>query len=192
VTTPQVEAPSHTAVVSLPPPPAEPDPAPPAESASARVDLTPPTRPSGAPSKILPDAKPGASASTSTIDMSGFSGSGVAGPRSGPGGSSQSAALGQLSQGEISTVVEQNRPGVRRRCWQPSLEARASNAAMTARVSASVMIAASGAVQTATAAGSEKDYPGLSSCIAGRIRTWKFPASSGSTPVSIPFVFAAQ
>ena len=47
-------------------------------------------------------------------------------------------------------------------------------------------------VQSVSAGGGEKDFPGLSSCIASRIRGWKFPASSGSTPVDVPFVFAAQ
>ena len=56
--------------------------------------------------------------------------------------------MSQLSQGEISGVVEANRPSVRRHCWQPALDARASNASTTARVSASVVIGASGAVQS--------------------------------------------
>ena len=31
-----------------------------------------------------------------------------------------------------------------------------------------------------SASGAEKDYPGLSSCIAGQMQGWKFPPSSGS------------
>jgi predicted Zn finger-like uncharacterized protein len=189
VTTPQVQAPAPIAAVPPPPSAEEAASALPIESASAKVEAAPPTKLGGA---LPPRPQPGASTTAAPLDMSGFSGAGVAGPRSGPGTSGESGALGQLSQGEISSVVEQNRPGVRRRCWQPAMDARASNAPTTARVSAVVVIGASGVVQSATASGSEKDYPGLSSCIAGRIKSWKFPASSGSTPVNIPFVFAAQ
>ena len=92
----------------------------------------------------------------------------------------------------MSAVVEQNRPLVKRRCWQPALDSHKGMGASTARVSASVTIAPSGAVQSVSASGAEKDYPGLASCIAGRIKGWKFPASGGTTPVNIPFVFAAQ
>jgi len=81
---------------------------------------------------------------------------------------------------------------VRRRCWQPALESQKGMGAATARVSASVTIGPSGAVQSVSASGAEKEYPGLASCIAGRIKGWKFPASAGSTPVNIPFVFASQ
>ena len=89
-------------------------------------------------------------------------------------------------------VVAANKPGVTRRCWQPALDARAANASLTARVSATITIGASGSVDSVSAGGAEKDYPGLSSCIGSRVKTWKFPPSSGSTTVTVPFVFAAQ
>ncbi|MDI3287876.1 AgmX/PglI C-terminal domain-containing protein [Polyangium sp. 15x6] len=126
------------------------------------------------------------------IDMSGFQGPNVAGPTAGTTGGPQTAGAGQLSAGEISAVVEANRPLVKRRCWQPALDATKGMGGSSARVSASIVIAPSGAVQSVSASGAEKDYPGLSSCIASRIKGWKFPASGGSTPVNIPFVFAAQ
>ncbi|MDC3959358.1 AgmX/PglI C-terminal domain-containing protein [Polyangium jinanense] len=126
------------------------------------------------------------------IDMSGFQGPNVAGPTAGTTGGPQTAGAGQLSTGEISAVVEANRPLVKRRCWQPALDATKGMGGSSARVSASIVIAPSGTVQSVSASGAEKDYPGLSSCIAGRIKGWKFPASGGSTPVNIPFVFAAQ
>ena len=126
------------------------------------------------------------------LDMSGLSGPSVAGPSNDPTGGPQTAGGGQLSTGEISGVVEANRPMVKRRCWQPALDATKGLGGSSARVSATIVIAPSGAVQVASASGAEKDYPGLSSCIAARIKAWKFPASGGTTPVNIPFVFAAQ
>ncbi|KYF78878.1 hypothetical protein BE11_13975 [Sorangium cellulosum] len=192
VTVPQLQPPDLLPTAAPPPPPSvEPDAPPPADTASTRPEVASPGKPGGAASQRPQPEKPVASASPAPFDRSGF-GAGVPGPSSGPGSQGAGAGLSQLSQGEISGVVEGNRPSVRRHCWQPALDARDRNASTTARVSASVVIGASGAVQSVSAAGSEKDYPGLSSCIASRIKSWRFPPSSGSTPVTIPFVFAAQ
>lgn len=122
--------------------------------------------------------------------------SGFVGPNSGaaPGGAAgpgEVVGKGELTAGEISGVVERNRPLIRRQCWQPELAARQGMGG-SARVDTSFTIGTSGAVQTVSAHGSEADYPGLASCIAGRIKTWAFPASASSTPVNVPFVFAAQ
>lgn len=124
------------------------------------------------------------------LDTSGFQ-SQVPGPTNTPppGGG---AGAGQLSQSEISQVVSQNQAGVKRRCWQPALEARSANAPSTARVKARIVIGASGNVESVSANGAENDYPGLSACIAQRIQNWKFPASGGPTTVEVPFVFAGQ
>ncbi|MDI1432579.1 AgmX/PglI C-terminal domain-containing protein [Polyangium sorediatum] len=164
------------------------------EASAAAVDPTEApkagasNRPLGGPWPTT--AKTGTPAAS--IDMSGFQGPSIAGPTSGPAGGAQAAGAGQLSAGEISGVVEANRPMVKRRCWQPALDATKGMGGSSARVSASIVIAPSGAVQSVSASGAEKDYPGLSSCIAARIKGWKFPVSGGSTPVNIPFVFAAQ
>ncbi|WP_438027995.1 GYF domain-containing protein [Sorangium sp. So ce233] len=191
VTVPQFQPADLPTAAPPPPPSVEPDAPQPADTASAKPEVASPGKPGGAASQRPQPEKPVASASPAPFDRSGF-GAGVPGPSSGPGNQGAGAGLSQLSQGEISGVVEGNRPSVRRHCWQPALDARDRNAATTARVSASVVIGASGAVQSVSAAGSEKDYPGLSSCIASRIKSWRFPPSSGSTPVTIPFVFAAQ
>jgi predicted Zn finger-like uncharacterized protein len=136
-------------------------------------------------------AAPSAAPQAAPIDTSGFVNN-VPGPAAqGPSGS-QAGGGGQLSQGEISAVVSQNQPLVKRKCWQPALEARAVNAPTTARVNGSITIGASGAVDSASASGAERDYPGLSSCIAGRMKGWKFPPSGSSTQVAVPFVFAGQ
>ena len=81
---------------------------------------------------------------------------------------------------------------MKRKCWQPALDARAKDGPSTARVSASLTIGPSGNVDSVSASGGERDFPGLASCIAGSIKGWKFPPSGGSTPVSVPFVFASQ
>jgi hypothetical protein len=122
--------------------------------------------------------------------MSGF-GQAPGGPTAPPDPGGSGGTLTQLTAGEINGVVAQNQPLIRRKCWQPAIDAR-SGGGPSARVSATIMIGPSGAVESASAGGAEKDYPGLSSCIAGRLRAWKFPPSGGRTPVSIPFVFAAQ
>ncbi|WP_437601516.1 GYF domain-containing protein [Sorangium sp. So ce590] len=187
--------PSHPAdlpTAAPPPPPSvEPETPPAAETASARPEPASPGKPGAVASQRPQPEKPVASATAAPLDRSGF-GAGVPGPTSGPGSQGAGSGLSQLSQGEIAGVVEANRPSVRRHCWQPALDARDRNASTTARVSASVVIGASGAVQSVSAGGSEKDYPSLASCIGSRIKSWRFPPSSGTTPVTIPFVFAAQ
>lgn len=107
------------------------------------------------------------------------------------GAEAATLAKGELSSGEISGVVERNRSLLKRRCWETALAAH-DGMGPSARVNASFTVGPSGAVQSASASGSEAEYPGLASCIAGRIKEWKFPPSSGSTPVNVPFVFAAQ
>lgn len=138
-----------------------------------------------------PKAAPN-STGAANIDMSGFGNKPVEGPSAtGPDSAGAGSGGGQLSAGEINGVVAQNQALIRRKCWQPALDQRAG-AGPSARVNASIVIGPSGNVQSASASGAEKDYPGLSSCIAGRINGWKFPPSSGATPVNVPFFFAAQ
>jgi hypothetical protein len=135
-------------------------------------------------------AEPGATAAP--IDTSGFSSLGPKGPTAGPSDGAGSGAQGQLSEGEINGVVSRNKPIITRRCWTPAYDARASNAPKSARVSATVTIGPSGSVQSVNASGASEHYPSLASCVAGSIRGWTFPPSSGSTTVNIPFVFSGQ
>jgi GYF domain 2 len=134
--------------------------------------------------------RPKSSAAASPIDTSGFT-STIPGPSTAQV-PPPSGAGGQLSAGEIQGVVAQNQAIVKRKCWQPALESRAASAPTNARVNGSITIGASGNVESATASGGERDFPGLSSCIASRMKGWKFPPSSSSTPVNVPFVFAGQ
>ncbi|MBK8252431.1 MAG: zinc-ribbon domain-containing protein [Polyangiaceae bacterium] len=128
---------------------------------------------------------------TSTVDPSGFNQQ-VPGPAATPTGTTADSNLGQLSAGEIQGVVASNQARIRKRCWQPALDSAGPNASGNARVKGHIVIGPSGAVQSASASGAEKDYPGLSSCIAGQMQGWKFPPSGGTTPVDVPFVFAGQ
>jgi TonB family protein len=81
---------------------------------------------------------------------------------------------------------------VKRSCWQPALDARDPNAPTSARVMLTITVGPTGSVQNVTTSGEPRGYPGLGSCIAGRVRAWQFPASGGTTTVNVPFVFAAQ
>lgn len=141
------------------------------------------------------DPKAAAGPSAAPIDMSGFAGGAgkPAGPSAvGPGGDGPAAGGGQLSAGEISGVVEAQKARVKRKCWQPALDARAKGGPSTARVSAMLTIGPSGNVDSVSASGGERDFPGLASCIASSVKGWKFPRSGGSTPANVPFVFASQ
>jgi hypothetical protein len=174
------------------------DPPPAAASASGAAE-TPATQAKpvaggGGPSRPV-DPKPTASSGPpANIDLSGFGNGGVAGPSSqgpgGPGGPSNGS--GQLSTGEINAVVSQNQPVIRRKCWQPALEARTKESASSAKVTASFTIGPGGDVTSVNASGGDSAFPGLSSCIAQRIKNWKFPPSGGSTPVNVPFSFNGQ
>jgi len=166
------------------------------EEQPPEVANTPPEQPGAAPRPVAAAGgakpKPSASATTSApIDMSGFN-LNVPGPKAQAPTTAQTNSGGQLSQGEISGVVAQNQPLVRRRCWLPALDARAGQGPANARVNARITIGASGSVDSVSASGAEKDFPGLSSCIASRMKGWRFPASGGPTTVNVPFVFAGQ
>lgn len=164
-------------------------------SSSAR-NVAAPTNSASAPVVVASAAPSAKSTKASTVGAQTASkgeSAGFAGANAGVGlsPSDQVLAKGELSSGEISGVVERNRALIKRRCWQPEVSARQGMGG-SARVNTSFTVGPSGAVQTATASGAENDYPGLSSCIAAQIRAWKFPPSASSTPVNVPFVFAAQ
>jgi hypothetical protein len=140
---------------------------------------------SGAPAPSVHDSHDSAPLDTSGIVNN------VPGPQAtGPSGASPGG--GQLSQGEMNGVVAQNQPRVRRKCWQPALDGQGPGGPKNARVTVNISIAASGAVDSASASGADRDFPGLASCIAGMVKGWKFPPSGGPTQVNVPFVFAGQ
>lgn len=106
----------------------------------------------------------------------------VAGPSTGGGG--------QLAAGDVERVVQTHRAFVKRQCWDSALAGRASGAPSSTRVSVQINVAPSGAVSSANATGGD-GYPGLAACVQNQVTKWKFPPSEGS-PVTVPFIFAAQ
>jgi hypothetical protein len=126
--------------------------------------------------------------------LSGLSGlSGLqGGPRSGPGNETAGGSGQPLDSGTIQRTVSRYTGSVKRSCWQPALDTRSRDAPTSARVNVTISVGASGAVQSVSTSGEPNGYRGLASCIAGRVRGWQFPASSGTTTVNVPFVFAAQ
>ncbi|MEJ7734937.1 MAG: AgmX/PglI C-terminal domain-containing protein [Polyangiaceae bacterium] len=156
------------------------------------------TNPGGKP--VAGGPRPGAAGGTTAapgppaapLDTAGVGTPGGPAPGPGPGSQGSTAGQGQLSAGEIQGVVSQNQALVKRKCWQPALDARTGTGPASTKVTANLVIGPSGNVDSVSAGGGEKDFPGLSSCVAGRIKGWKFPPSGGSTPVSVPFVFAGQ
>jgi TonB family protein len=127
--------------------------------------------------------------------LSGLSGlSGLqGGPKSGPGSQTAGGSAGQpLDSGTIQRTVSRYTGSVKRSCWQPALDTRSRDAPTSARVNVTITVGASGGVQSVSTSGEPSGYRGLASCIAGRVRGWQFPASSGTTTVNVPFVFAAQ
>lgn len=167
----------------------------PVDTATAAPTGASTTEPSSAPKPVLgkgPGPAPTSSAASAPLDTSGFGNQVVPGPTATQTSTGPDPSLGQLSPGEIQGVVSANQPRIRKRCWQPALDSAGPNATGNARVTGKIVIGPSGAVQSATASGAEKDYPGLSSCIAAQMQGWRFPPSGGTTPVNVPFVFAGN
>ena len=73
-----------------------------------------------------------------------------------------------------------------------ALAARTPDAPSTARVSVTISMNPSGAVDNVTTSGDPKGYPNLAHCIESKVRAWRFPRSGGATTAQVPFVFAAQ
>ncbi len=92
-----------------------------------------------------------------------------------------------LTSTAISKVVKQRSSSLRQRCWAPV--ANGAGAPSTARITLTLVIAPSGAVQRASAS-NPAGFPGLGSCIAEQARGWTFPTSGKATTVSIPVVFS--
>jgi hypothetical protein len=148
-----------------------------------------PRRPGGPQPKTEPSAQkaPGSSL------LKDFGGPNL-GPAPGSGNDqgSGNAPGGQLDGTSIQRTVANYSPGVRRGCWETALSARAADAPTSARVGVTITIAGSGNVENVTTTGDPKGYPNLSRCIESKVRTWRFPRSSGTTTANVPFVFAAQ
>jgi GYF domain 2 len=142
-----------------------------------------------------PSATPAATEEKPNTGLKGLSGLTGLGPSSGPasGGPSGATAGGsQLDGGQIQSTVSRYTGSVKRRCWQPALDARAKDAPMTAKVTVTITVSGTGSVQNATTSAEPRGYPGLANCIVSSVRSWQFPASGGTTIANVPFVFAGQ
>lgn len=126
------------------------------------------------------------------LNLKGLGGVDGPGPAGGPGGGAAGGAKEALDSASIQKTVSRYTSSVKRSCWQPALDTRAKDAPSSARVNVTITVSPSGSVQNVTTSGDPKGYRGLASCIQGRVRGWQFPASSGTTTVNVPFVFAAQ
>ena len=124
------------------------------------------------------------------LDTSGFNSDGPSGPSSGPSGQGSDQGRSELTTAEIQSVVNRYKGGVSRRCL-PIVEGGSPSGATSARVVAHITVGSSGSVVSSSASGGG-DFPGLASCVAARVRNWRFPASSGTTRVDVPFHFIAQ
>jgi hypothetical protein len=137
-------------------------------------------------------------ASTSTggglSGLKGLSALGASGPAAANAspGTTPAGSGGQLDGAQTQATVARYTGSVKRSCWQPSLDARAPDAPMSARVTVTITVGGTGNVQNVTTSGDPRGYPGLANCIGARVRAWQFPATGGSTTVNVPFVFAAQ
>jgi predicted Zn finger-like uncharacterized protein len=184
----------HDAPTNVPTASAAPSAAPGADKGDVEVGDPSPAQPSGPVAKLGGPLHPKGPASATTsapLDTSGFMNN-VPGPAATAPSGGSGASAAPLSQGEVQGVVSQNTALVRRKCWQPALEARAQNGPTTVKITGSITVSGSGAVSDASASGGEKDFPGLSSCIAASMKRWKFPPSGGSSTFNVPFVFAGQ
>lgn len=161
------------------------------EKADEEPEAAAPTKGTGV-AKATKPATTGDDKQTGLKGLSGLSGL-AAGPSNGPGNQATDSTAGKpLDSAAVQSTVRRYTSSVKRSCWQPALDTRDANAPTSARVSVTITVSGSGAVQNVTTSGDPRGYRGLATCIARRVQGWQFPASSGQTTVNVPFVFAAQ
>jgi hypothetical protein len=187
--TPSMAPPAEATVAlpSIPPPEA-------AEVPSAAPEAVEKAEPGSRPRPgVRPPPKPeGESKLTGDLKNLGSGPSPAEGPRATPVGAAAAPPGTELGAGQLQSTVAKYTGGVKRSCWQPALDTRDKDAPTSARVNVTITVAPSGSVQDVSTSGDPRGYPGLASCIAGRVRGWQFPAASASTTLNVPFVFAAQ
>jgi hypothetical protein len=151
-----------------------------AEATPQPGGFTPGPRPGGQDSKAkATDDKPAPKKPCSPDDpfCSSVEGPSQKGPSSGDSGSSGQG----LSPEQLQATVGQYRGSLTRSCRPLVTQG-------SAKVSATVTVGPSGAVQSvATSGGSE--VPGLASCVQSRIRNWRFPTSGGTSTFNVSFNF---
>jgi TonB family protein len=95
--------------------------------------------------------------------------------------------MGSLDREVIQRVIHRNIAQVTY-CYEKSL---LRNPSLTGKVTVKMIIGASGEVSSATAQLSSAGAPELESCVAARVRTWRFPKPKGGgiVVVTYPFIF---
>jgi hypothetical protein len=163
------------------------------EETAVAGDPQAPKKPTTGGGKSAPAPEPDSKAPNAGLKgLTGLSGLGPSGGPNTGGPSGTTGGGGQLDSGQIQSTVSRYTGSVKRRCWQPALDARAKDAPMTAKVTVSITVGPSGSVQSATTSGDPRGYTGLANCIGSSVRAWQFPASGGTTIANVPFVFAGQ
>jgi outer membrane biosynthesis protein TonB len=184
---------------ATPPAPVTPEPSAEAHSSApiAQIPQPPPAAVKGptAPPSLAPSASaPGAAAKPAAPSLlSGLNSLQTPGPTAGAKSAGTGAATGTgLDATAIQRTVRKYSPAVRQNCWQRALNARAPGVPSSAKVTATITVDASGKVQSVSAAGAPRGYPGLAHCIEDAVRGWAFPRSSGETVTNVPFMFVGQ
>ncbi|NPC48602.1 TonB family protein [Corallococcus sp. AB032C] len=101
--------------------------------------------------------------------------------------SSDPEVMGSLDKELIRQVIQRNR-GQIRYCYESLLNRFPK---LGGKVSVKFVISANGSVATSNVAQSTAGNSDLETCVAGRVRTWKFPEpkGGGSVIVTYPFIF---
>lgn len=93
-----------------------------------------------------------------------------------------------LSTEQLSRVVEQQRPGLKR-CYDAALEKHPYKQQM--ELEAIIHIEPSGKVDSVEIEGSG-GLPGMSACLRSAIGAWRFPQARDATHTSLPLVFKPE
>jgi hypothetical protein len=182
------------------PPPAAPAPVTPQATADntpgeppiAQIPEPPPTVKSP-PAPPSPAAEPPPAAKPTTSLLSGLDTLQTPGPAPSLKTSGAGASAGPgLEATAIQRTVRKYSPAVRQNCWQRALNARAPGVPSSAKVTATITVDAAGRVQSVTASGAPRGYPGLAHCIEEAVKGWAFPRSLGETVTNVPFMFVGQ
>ncbi|MCS6797142.1 MAG: TonB family protein [Myxococcota bacterium] len=107
-------------------------------------------------------------------------------PRGGPVlRPAEADVIGGLTREQVRRVVARNRAQVAH-CYEQRLQARPD---LQGRVTIAFVVGPDGAVGSAVVAANDTRDATLGACVAEAVRRWPFPAATGVTAVTYPFVF---
>jgi len=183
------------------PAPPVPPPVAPVAQAVAEPPITPSpepvaplvAKPAPTPAPAVANAGEPAAAKPAPSLLSGLNTMQTPGPAAGVKSAGAGAAAGPgLEATAIQRTVRKYSPAVRQNCWQRALNARAPGVPSSAKVTATITVDGAGRVQSVTATGAPRGYPGLAHCIEEAVKGWTFPHSMGETVTQVPFMFVGQ